>query len=99
MKAARHGGQGWSWPPSFLPPGSNSILFLGPTVLRLWDWEILDGVFQATKDPGREVLTNLPVSMLLARCTPTLFGNWDGCSSSRGPPVTQGLATDRDLRG
>lgn len=53
------------------------------------------GGFQATKDPGREVVMDLPISMSLARCTPTLFGNWNGCSSSRGPPVTQGPAADR----
>lgn len=40
-------------------------------------------------------MTNLPISMLLARCTPTLFGNWNGCSSSQGPPVAQGPAADR----
>lgn len=53
------------------------------------------GDFRATKDPGREVMTNLPISMLLARRTPTLIGNWNVCSSSRDPPVAQGPAADR----
>lgn len=54
------------------------------------------GGFQATKDPGREAVTNLPISVSLARCTPTLLqGTWNGCASCRGPSASQEPTVDR----